>query len=107
MPAAHVLRPPQRRQPANKARPMKKPRPPQAAPTVYAPGHFTELVRLYNWPPMFEPQLRRTREVEQSELSRINREARVAQGDTGTIVGLTLRADALMMQRMMPALGLR
>lgn len=97
MTAAHILRPPGRQ--PTKARP--------AAPAAYAPGHFTELVRLHNWPPTFEPQLRRTREVEQSESSRVNREARVAQGDTGTIVGLTQRADALMHQRLVAARAVR
>ena len=53
-----------------------------------------------DWPPLFVPQFKRTREFEQSELSRINRAARVAQGDTGTIVGLSTRADKLISQRM-------
>jgi hypothetical protein len=71
-----------------------------AAP-VYEAGHFTALVRRHNWPPRFEPQMQRTREVEQSEISRINRERRQALGDTGTIVGLTQRADDLIRQRVM------
>ena len=66
----------------------RKPRPAhEPACADYAPGHFTSAVRRHNWPPMFAPQYQRTREVEQSELSRINRERRVAMGDTGTLVG--------------------
>ena len=71
-----------------------------AAP-VYEAGHFLALVRRHNWPPNYEPQMQRTREVEQSEISRINRERRQALGDTGTIVGLTQRADDLIRQRVM------
>jgi hypothetical protein len=40
-------------------------------------------------------------------LSRINRERLQAQGHTGTIVGLTQRADEMIMQRMLSQRGLR
>ena len=66
----------------------------------FNPGHFTALIRAHDWPPSFQPQYQRTREVEQSEWSRINREIRVANGDPGTIVGLTKRADELIRQRL-------
>lgn len=62
------------------------------------------------WPPRFAPQMQRTREVEQSELSRINREAQVAQvalGKTGTIVGLSQRADDLIRQRVVAKRAVR
>ena len=70
---------------------------PQAS---YPAGWFTEAIRAHNWPPRFEPRLQRTREVAQSELSRINREARQALGDTGTICGLTRRSDEMIAQRL-------
>jgi hypothetical protein len=80
--------------------PAKAAEPAAPAAPAYAPGHFLALVRRHDWPPCFEPQLRVTREVEQSEISRINRERRMAQGETGTIVGLSARADALAQQRL-------
>ena len=43
---AHILRPADRRPKPAKA----------AAPAVYAPGWFTELIRRHRWPPRFEPQ---------------------------------------------------
>lgn len=73
----------------------------------YAPGHFTALVRAHNWPPRFEPQFRSTREVQQSEISRINRERRMALGDTGTIVGMSKRSDELIQQRLLAARAVR
>lgn len=72
----------------------------QPAAPSYPAGHFLALVRRYDWSPRFAPQLKSTREVEQSESARINRERRQAMGDTGTIVGLTRRADALIEQRL-------
>jgi hypothetical protein len=60
----------------------------------YPKGHFSALIRAHNWPPMFEPQWQRTREVQQSETARINRERRVALGDPGTIVGLSAKSEA-------------
>lgn len=59
----------------------------------YAAGHFTALIRRYDWPPSFVPQAPRTRELEMSEISRANRERRVAMGDTGTMLGVSRRAD--------------
>ena len=50
------------------------------------PGHYTELIRLHNWPPRFAPRYERTLEVERSETSRKAREALQARGITGTIV---------------------
>lgn len=75
---------------------------PVAVPAFQA-GHFTELVRRHDWPPRFEPQMQRTRELEQSELSRINREKRVALGDHGTIVGLSAKAEAERLLRRLSA----
>lgn len=34
-----------------------KTRPPAAPTVIYPPGHFTELVRLHNWPPGFKSQV--------------------------------------------------
>lgn len=91
--------------PAAKAAKAAPVRPPQAP--AYAAGHFTALVRRHDWPPRFEPMYQRTREVEQSEISRINRERRVALGDTGTIVGLTSKADEMIRQRLVSARAVR
>lgn len=96
MTAPHIARPTRRRKPA-----------PAAPAQPYPPGHFTELIRRHNWPPRFEPQYQRTREVEMSESSRIHREAQMALGNTGTIVGLTARADDLMLQRLTAARAVR
>lgn len=84
MTAARLSRPAPRRQ----ARDVVPPEPSAS----YHPGHFTALVRLHNWPPDWRPQLQRTREVECSEFSRINREKQVALGNTGTIVGLSVKS---------------
>jgi hypothetical protein len=70
----------------------------------YAPGHFMALVRRHNWPPRFDPQFQRTRELEQSEISRTNRERRLVLGDTGTIVGLSQRSDERLRQLLAPRL---
>jgi hypothetical protein len=51
------------------------------------------------WPPGFVPQLQRTRELAQSQLARSNREARLAKGDTGTILGLSPKSDADLLLR--------
>jgi hypothetical protein len=99
MTALHVPRPGPRR--ARVAVPVAEPAP------QYPAGHFTALVRRHDWPPSFEPMYQRTREVEQSEISRINRERRVALGDTGTIVGLTDRADELIRQRLVAQRAVR
>lgn len=69
------------------------------APSGYAPGHFTSLIRLHNWPPSWEPQYRQTREVELSERARITRERLQALGHTGTIVGLSPKAEAGQLER--------
>jgi hypothetical protein len=72
----------------------------------YPAGHFMALARAPSkvspegWPPRFESQYQRTREVEQSEISRINREKQVALGNTGTIVGMTDKADEMIRLRM-------
>jgi hypothetical protein len=100
MTALHVPRPGPRR--ARVAVPVAEPEPPQ-----YPAGHFTALMRRHDWPPRFEPMYQRTREVVQSEISRINRERRVAMGDTGTIVGLTDRADELIRQRLVAQRAVR
>lgn len=60
----------------------------------YSPGHFTELMRAANWPPMFTAHLGRPVEAWRSELARANRERRVEWGDFGTIMGLTDKATA-------------
>jgi hypothetical protein len=73
--------------------------PAEPARSPYAGGHFTALLRRHQWPPCFEPQFKSTREVEQSEISRINRERRVALGDTGTILGLSDRSDEMIRKR--------
>lgn len=88
-------------------RPSRAVQKPAVALCAYAPGHFTELIRAHNFPPCFEPQYQRTREVEQSEIARLNREARQAQGEIGTIVGLTRRADELISQRMLAVMKRR
>lgn len=69
--------------------------------TGYAPGHFMALARAHNWPPRFVAQLKSTRELEQSRISRENRERRQAAGDPGTIVGLSQRSDELIQQRLL------
>jgi hypothetical protein len=80
-------------------------------PRDYPDGYSTALIRQpspanpQGWPPRFEPQYQRTREVEQSETSRLAREALQARGVTGTIVGLTQRADALIAQRAVAGAG--
>lgn len=100
MTAAHIVRPARRRARAANVTPE--------AP-AYAEGHFTELLRKPSkaspcgWPPRFEPRLERTREVEQSEISRINREKRVEMGDTGTIVGLSKVGEAARLLRQISA----
>ena len=81
--------------------------PPEPAGPSYEPGHFLALIRRHDWPPSFESQFQRTREVEQSELARINRERLVARGITGTIVGLTQRADDMILQRLTQGRALR
>lgn len=97
MKPAHVLRPAPRR-----PRAVDVP----VSLAQYPTGYFMALARApskanpHGWPPRFEPQYQRTREVEQSESSRINREKQMALGNTGTIVGLTARADDLMAQRL-------
>ena len=88
-------------------RPSRAAQPVAMALPTYAPGHFTALIRAHNWPPRFSPQYQRTREVEQSELSRINRERRVALGDSGTIVGLSIRSDELIRQRVVAQRAVR
>jgi hypothetical protein len=75
-------------------------RPAVAAPS-FEPGHFLELVRRHNWPPRFVPQMPVSRTPNWSAISTANRERRQAHGDTGTIVGLTQRADDLMLQRVL------
>ena len=65
----------------------------------YEAGHFTELIRRHDWPPRWQAQYQRTREVEQSEICRANRERQVALGNTGTIVGLSLKSDAALLAR--------
>jgi hypothetical protein len=67
---------------------------PEQPASDYPAGYFTELIRAHNWPPRFESQYQRTREVEQSEYSRVNREAQVAAGNTGTILGISPKSDA-------------
>ena len=64
------------------------------------PGHFTALIRRHNWPPMFEPRMPLRSAPDWSAISTANRERLQAQGHTGTIVGLTHRADALIAQRL-------
>lgn len=66
----------------------------------FKPGYFVELMRRHNWPPMFEPRMPQTRTPDWSAISTANRERLQAQGHTGTIVGLTQRADALIAQRL-------
>ena len=73
----------------------------QPAEREYPPGHFLALVRLHNWPPRFEPQYQRTREFELSLISRQVRESLQARGITGTILGLTPKADASQQMRRM------
>jgi len=67
----------------------------------FAPGHFLALVRKHDWPPGFESQVDARCRPDYSAISTANRERRVALGDTGTIVGLTQRADEMMRQRML------
>ncbi len=77
--AAHLVRPAARR-----------PKAAAPAPTsAFKPGHFTELIRLHNWPPRFESRLPASSGPDWSAISTENREKRVAMGDTGTIVGLS------------------
>ena len=70
----------------------------------FAPGHFLALVRKHDWPPSFQSQLDTRCRPDWSAISTANRERRVALGDTGTIVGLTQRADEMMRQRMLATL---
>lgn len=83
-------------------RPSYKRRPkstPAAAVTDYKPGHFTELLRKHDWPPRWVPQMSLRSTPDWSAISTANREARVALGDTGTIVGLSVKADAAILLR--------
>lgn len=88
-------------------RPARAAVPSQPAAREFPANYFTALIRLHDWPPLFCAQFQRTREVEQSEISRINREKRVALGDTGTILGLTQRADELIHKRMLSKRAIR
>ena len=74
--------------------------PAEPAAPAFEAGHFLALVRRHDWPPSFEPMFVAGREAEQSEIARINRERRVANGDPGTILGLSQRSDELIRQRL-------
>lgn len=56
------------------------------------PGYFLELVRLHNWPPMFEPQpvVKVIRDGHAASLK--SRQTALARGITGTISNLNGRA---------------
>ena len=62
------------------------------------PGFYTELMRRWNWPPRFESRMPAPQRVDMSAISRENRERRVAAGDSGSIIGVSARADALIKQ---------
>lgn len=70
-----------------------RPKPAPVPSADYPPGFFCELIRAHNWPPRFESQYQRTNEVEWSLISRINREAQQAKGNSGTIVGISPKSD--------------
>jgi hypothetical protein len=72
-----------------------------ASAPAYEPGHFTALVRRHDWPPRFQSRLPLVSAPDWSAISTANRERRVAQGDPGTIVGLTQKADEMIRQRLM------
>ena len=91
MTAAHILRPARRRRATVPTMP---------AAQAFEAGHFLALVRRHDWPPRFEPMFVAGREAEQSEIARINRERRVANGDPGTILRLSQRSDELIRQRL-------
>ena len=78
-----------------KRRPKPAPPPPVEG---YPPGFFCELIREHRWPPMWQPQAWRSG-PDFSAISTANREARQEKGETGTIVGLSARADMLIAQR--------
>lgn len=62
------------------------------------PGYYTALMRRWNWPPRFESRMPAPQRVDMSAISRENRERRVAAGDSGSIIGVSARADALIKQ---------
>jgi hypothetical protein len=60
------------------------------------PGYFTELVRKFNWPPDWQPMRDWGKDsIKHRDIARANREQRQAQGHTGSISGLTPKADEL------------
>ena len=61
-------------------------------------GYFLELVLRHNWPPSFTSRMPPPQRVDQSALSTAARERQVAQGITGSILGVSAKADALIKQ---------
>lgn len=59
-----------------------------------APGYWTELVITHDWPPGWEPSEWGTQHAALSAIAAEARAARVEQGHSGTIVGLSKHADA-------------
>lgn len=62
----------------------------------YEPGHFTRLLKLHNFPPSFVTQIVLPKFSEDAVRERAAkaRQAQVALGNTGTIVGISRKADA-------------
>ncbi len=49
---------------------------------------------IFDEPPMFAPRMRTQAELWRSEIAAANRQRRVDAGESGTIVGLSRKADA-------------
>ena len=77
--------------------------PPQSAAQAYEPGYFTALMLRHDWPPRFAPVLDHRVVPNWSAIATAKRALRVAMGDTGTIVGLSQRADDMMRMRAISA----
>ncbi len=63
------------------------------------PGYWTELIALHDWPPGWEPGEWGNLSVAASQIASAARSVQVAKGNTGTIVGLSERSDALLLAR--------
>ncbi len=63
--------------------------------TKYAPGYFLELVRKYDWPPGWVSQIVEPNwsSADRKAAGARSREAALAKGDTGTIHGISRKAD--------------
>lgn len=63
------------------------------------PGYWTELIALHDWPPSWQPGEWGTNAVALSNIASAARDVQVRKGNTGTIVGLSDRSDALLLAR--------